>query len=316
MSRPRLHVIYRFSAAPNGKRRPSYFTQDLALTSFARAIEQIRADVQVTFLVDGHLPGSSAELMRTLGEVVVGDWGSNRASYLAQVRLMATSVTADLVWFAEDDYLYQPRAFGSLLAAADAAPEAAWFALSGPTRTGLLEARVAQGPVAYAPLSRPGGVVDVDGIGWRRIDSTTSSFGARTATARSQRLLLRLCPGSGAAWDRTTCLAVQGLTPYPWRYILSDLLVPSTPTRHRSSRIAWRLGSRLLVNVVAMALRRRGQSLIAPEAALIGHMDLPLEDDPATWAAVATDTLAWSAQRYGRAVDPAEDQREAWASED
>ncbi len=315
MSRPRLHVIYRFSAAPNGKRRPSYFSQDLALTSFARAIEQVRADVRVTFLVDGHLPRTSADLMRTLGEVVVGAWGSNRASYRAQVKLMASSVTADLVWFAEDDYLYQPHAFGSLIAAADATPEAAWFALSGPTPPRLLEARVAQGPVPYAPLSRPGGVLDVGGIGWRRIDSTTSSFGARTATARSQRLLLRLCPWSGAAWDRTTCLAVQGLTPYPWRYLLSDLLVPSTPPRHRSARIAWRLASRVVVNVVAMALRRRGRALIAPQAALIGHMDLPLEDDPATWAALANDTLAWSAHRYGRPVEPTQDQREAWSGE-
>jgi hypothetical protein len=96
-----------------------------------------------------------------------------------------------------------------------------------------------------------------------------------------------MCPWSGAAWDRTTCLALQGATPYPWRYLLSDLLPASTPPRHKTLRVAWRIATRLAVNVAAMTQRRQQAVLVSPAVPLVAHLELPLEERADVWLARA-----------------------------
>ncbi len=300
-----VHAVYRYAATENLKARPPYFAKGLALASFVRALERAGGEVSASFFVDGPLDEGTAEVMSAHGTVLAGRYGSNRASYRAALTLPRTlGLAADVVWFAEDDYLYEPGSLTELARAAAEIPEASWFALSGPTPPVMLEMRIAQGPVRIEPLARPGGTADVGGTPWRRIDSTTSTFGGRTAAIVRDERLLRAVPYTGAAWDRTTCLAVQGITPYPWPHVLRDLVVPSTPREHRVARVSWRLATRVAINVRSM--RRPGQrgALVAPVTPLVGHMNLPYEERPAHWDAVAADTAAWAA-RAGIAVRPA-----------
>ena len=227
--------------------------------------------------------------MESVGEIVVGSWNSNRSSYLAQ--LQHTKATqARLLWFAEDDYLYSRESLSALAQAVDSHPDVDWFALSGPTPLQRLELRRAQSAVPL-PSPRKWSTDEHDGHSWRRIDSTTSTFGGRPRAVRRAAWLLWLCPWSGAAWDRTTCLAIQGATPYPWRYVLHDLLPPSTPSRWASARVLWRIVSRLAVNAAALTQRVRPPVLVAPPEPLIGHMDLPYEERPEVWDSRAKQLL-------------------------
>lgn len=291
-----LRVLYRFAASENLKSRPEYFTKSLALASFVRAARAARPAVRVTFVVDGDLPRPVESVMAGEGDVLRVRCGSNRASYLETVQLPRTlPVTEDLTWFAEDDYLYEPSSLTELLRAADAIPEASWFALSGPTPPQLLEMQRAQGPVPLPPLRRPGGIAYVDELPWHRIPSTTSTFGGWTGRIIHDERLLRLTPLTGAAWDRTTCLAVQGITPYPWQHVLADLVVPSTPRRHRAARVAWRVASRVVINLRSMRLPGNRGVLVAPVTPMVGHMNLPYEERPAHWDSVAAETIEWAA---------------------
>lgn len=290
-----VHVLYRYAASANLKARPGYFSKELALASFVRALRSCEGRARATFVVDGALDDGVGAVMAGAGTIVRGSFGSNRASYRATVSMVEDlSAGDDLTWFAEDDYLYEPRSLELLLAAADAIPEATWFAMSGPTPPVMLEMRSAQGPVHVPPLHRPGGTVDVEGASWRRIDSTTSTFGGRTERVAADARLLRAIPYTGAAWDRTTCLTVQGITPYPWGHVLDDLVVPSTPREHRAARVAWRLASRVAVNLRAMRLPAHRGVLVAPVTPLVGHMNLPYEERPEHWDDVAARTAAWA----------------------
>jgi hypothetical protein len=293
-----VHVLYRYTESVGRKPRPDYFSKELALRSFVQALQPVRDDVTVTFLVDGRVSAEVGALMDAAGEVRRGHWNSNRASYAAQLRL-ATGLQADVIWFAEDDYLYAPHALRALVTAVRELPRVSWFALSGPTPLERLELRRAQSAV---PLPRSKrwreGARAIDGSAqWRRIDSTTSTFGGRPHAIRRDRWLLRLCPWSGAAWDRTTCLALQGATPYPWRYLFSDLLPPSTPRRRRSARVAWRIVTRIAVNLAARTRRPHREVLVAPTVPLVGHMDLPYENDPERWHALAAGVATRSKSR-------------------
>jgi hypothetical protein len=202
---------------------------------------------------------------------------------------LARSTDADLVWFAEDDYLYAGDALVALASAVRAKPDVDWFALSGPTPLHRLELRHAQSAVTLPRSHRWASAARVGQRGWRRIDSTTSTFGGRPSAVRSAFWLLRLCPWSGAAWDRTTCLVLQGATPYPWRYLLSDLLPASTPPRHKALRVGWRVATRIAVNAAAATQRRRQAVLISPAVPLVAHLELPLEERSDVWLARAAD---------------------------
>ena len=280
-----LAVVYRYSAGGNRKLRPAWFSKELALSSFLASVRACRTEVDVVFLVDGGASREVLDAMHRAGRVFVGTFGSARRSYLAQLRTVHDGVVdADLVWFAEDDYLYDTEALDVLVRAARTLPGADYFALSGPTIVSRLECRHAQGEVTVPAPREP--LAAVSGREWRRIPSTTSTFGARRDALAQDYGLLRLAPWSGAAWDRSTCLAVQGVRPYPWRSIHRDLVVASSPERHRGARSAWKLGMRVAVNLASLRPRGRRRVLAAPSVALVAHVELPFEERPVHWDAV------------------------------
>ena len=243
----------------------------------------------VTFLVDGRLENDVRALMESVGDITMGSWNSNRSSYMAQLR-QARATRARLVWFAEDDYFYSRGSLSALAEAVRRFPDVDWFALTGPTPLQLLELRRAQSAVPL-PAAAGWSTPETGHHGWRRIDSTTSTFGGRPRAIRRVAWLLRLCPWSGAAWDRTTCLAIQGALPYPWRYVFADLFPPSTPRRWLPLRLVWRVASRCAVNLASLTQRPRPSALIAPVVPLIAHMELPYEERPEVWDGRAKEFL-------------------------
>lgn len=291
-----LRVVYRYHAGNNDKQRPSYFSKSLALASFLRAIEPVRGVSQVLWLVDGPLPGDVERVMAAHGDIVRGCFGSNRQSYLHAVQVPRQQKwDTGLVWFSEDDYLYAADAFTQLLRAARHAPALSWFAMYGPTVSSQLESPRAQGPVRLKAVDAAVSDFAIDDTHWGRIDSTTSTFGGWAQAVRADERILRLCPWSGAAWDRTTCLAVQGVTPYPWRHVLAELVVPSTPRRSRHLRATLKIGMRLLVNLRAQRRTSNQRLLFGPTPNLATHMEVPYLEPSQHWDSAVLDVIEWAA---------------------
>lgn len=281
-----IAVVYRYAPGGNGKERPDFFSKELALASFLRSVERASVPVDVHFLVDGGAPRRVLTTMAAAGRVTVGSWGSNRRSYLEQLRVVvAGEVDAEFVWFSEDDYLYGEDAIDELAEAVRAMPAVDYFALTGPTLVERLECRRAQREVDVPGLPRstrayaaPGGRP------WRAIPSTTSTFGARRAALLEDARILRAAPLSGAAWDRTTLLAVQGVRPYPWPSLLTDLVVGSSPAaRHQRLRAGWKVAARIGMNVLSMRAPSRRRVVAAPPEELIAHLELPFEAREEDW---------------------------------
>lgn len=162
----RIHVIYR-SARSSGKRRPAYFDHQVALLSFLRSIEPCGDAVQVHFLNDGEIQPERLALMVGRGAMIdtggVGNCGSHRAALSRAEGLdMADD---DLVYFAEDDYIYVPDAFPALLVAAAQIPQADYFCLQYP-------------PTIPEPADRR---ATVQGQRWVGVRSATMTFGVRSA---------------------------------------------------------------------------------------------------------------------------------------
>jgi hypothetical protein len=297
-----LRVIYRFYAGENAKPRPPCYSKRLALVSFLRAFEALGDAGRVAFLCDGGLPEEDIlHVMRQAGEVVCTGSGSSRSSYLAALKMpRKCGWQEDIFWFAEDDYLYTPDALMQLIHAANAVPEADYFALHGSIDDLYLrgECQTAQPPVWVEPLHRPGGEVRLDGRFWRRIDSTASTFGMRREALRQDERLLRLCPWSGCAWDHTSCLVAQGYEPYPWRHLFADLIVPSTPRNQRLRHAAVKIAMRVIVNLRSHRRPSQQRVLVSPAPALIAHLELPGFDN-AGWHKLAAETIRWAAEAPG-----------------
>jgi len=291
-----LRVVYRFYAGEGAKPRPSYYSKRLALASFLRAFEALGETGSVVFVNDGLPDEDILHVMQQTGEVLYTDHGSSRNSYLAALTMPRKhGWQEDIVWFAEDDYLYAPDALTQLISAANAVSEADYFALHGSIVSNPQGCPTAQTPVRVEPLHRPGGGVWLDGRFWRRISAITSTFGMRREALRQDERLLWLCPWSGCAWDHTSCLVAQGYEPYPWRHLFADLIVPSTPRNQRLRRAAIKIIMRVVVNLRSHRRPSRRRVLVSPTPALVAHMELP-EADNAIWHTLAAETMKWAVE--------------------
>jgi hypothetical protein len=274
----KLHVIYRATGKVNTKPRPPGFSKERSLQSFIRAWEACDAAGELVFVNDGAVPAEIAA-MEAAGRVLTRDALELHGSYWTAVRLAVAAGWADddLVYLAEDDYLYRPEALTELVAAAGRLPAVDYFALYAtvggtmpnghPLSRGLRRARL-----------RGERLVAVGGVAWHRATSHTSSFAVRLAALRADRTLHLLGPRCSAAWDHALCLALQGRAPYGPLTLLEPLHEPSgaTPSR-RAKIVAWRLA----LTAEALLTRRR-RRLAAPLPALATHME-------GGWIAQGTD---------------------------
>ena len=294
-----LHVVYRSSPGENRKDRPAFYSKMLALSSVVRAAEAAGAGCKLVFLNDGALPPERLDLMRDVGRVIEIAAGSNRGSFRRAAALPRTLRwdTADLVWFAEDDYLYTQQAFAAVLAAADALPDIDYF---GHYCTVQLEPGVPGRPAALDRRAHPvllTQVLRAETATWHRSDATTSSFGSRVASVRQDETILRTCPFTGGSWDTTTCLTLQGERAFDWPTLGADLLGRSAGPAGRA-RPAVLAPAKALVNVRAMTRRpSRRRTLVCTSPALATHLEEPYLAPGTDWPAVAEQVAEWAAGR-------------------
>ena len=304
----RLRVILRSHGGENLKSRPGYYSKLLCLVSVIRAAQESGTSPQMIFWNDGPVPGERLELMRTAGEVVQVDVGSNRGSYRAAVAAAARGDGApdDLVWFAEDDYLYRPDSFRLLAAAWNHLTDADYLSMYGDLALDPAGSRAHPRALPAPGAAQAPGSVTIEGVRWFRGLSTTSTFGVRLGVLRADRRLLRAVPFSGGAWDHTTCLTVQGLRPFSWPEVAAELLpFSSLPPGNWPASIA-RGVLRAGVNLRAMRAPARRRRLYLSDPVLAAHLEVPLSGGEGRWKAVAAGTVDW-ARRHGVPLDrPAE----------
>jgi hypothetical protein len=295
-----LHLIYRAYGGENKKGRPPFYSKLLAVASLARALRQLEpGSAEAIFICDGPMPADRLAVMQSAGEVLrrsnLGLKGSLQTSLALPVDRKWPAT--DLVWFAEDDYLYQPHAFQNLLAAAAALPQADYLALYA--QIGHMPPSGALANQGWVPQGWQGSEpVLVQGHPWRRALTTTSTFGARVKPLLEDRRMMHVAMHSGGAWDHTTYLMLQGYRPYMARQLLQQLAEPGDPKLRlkRAALAAYRVwvnGYQTGRNLTGF----RPRTMMAADPALITHMetrDIALGTD---WPAVAQQTLDWLAEQ-------------------
>lgn len=233
-----IHFVYRATHATNRKNRPGFFDKSVALASFLRARERVRGDAEILFLLDGPFPAEGAARLERVGEVERHPGRGNGGSYRRALELPAERrwPDGDLVYLAEDDYLYVPEAFERLEDAARGIPEAAYFTLYDHPD------RYRRDDDADGGRSR---VFLAGGRHWRSVESTCLSFAARTGALRRDLWIHRLGSRGEIPEDRTIWRAVQGLGRFFWRrprrVLVSPLpsLATHLETEHLAPGVDW-----------------------------------------------------------------------------
>ncbi|MGI8882335.1 MAG: hypothetical protein ACR2KJ_17845 [Jatrophihabitans sp.] len=290
-----LHVVYRSYGGENTKGRPAYYSKSLALASLIRAVEAADRPTEMVFVNDGPIPSDRLQAMKRTGEVItLPDVGAKR-SFLAALAMPARRgwPARDVVWFAEDDYLYLPTAFCQLGRAADAAPAGDYFGLYA-----LIDGVPPEGGRAPAWLTAPrsqrtAAPMMVDGQCWRVALATTSTFGARVESVRVDRLAFALSMVTATAWDYTACLTYQGYQPFRWQRLAAE---PRTVERTLKRRLRTNAAvpGRIAVNLLALRQRRRNRLIWAADPALCTHLESAHLARGTDWATLSDQTAAWA----------------------
>jgi hypothetical protein len=301
----KVHAIYRSTGSDNQKSRPPYYDKTLCLLSFMRAVQQCREPVEVIFLNDGPIPDERLRIMSAAGEVMalsgVGNFPSKRAALsLIDWRRWEDS---DLLYMAEDDYLYLPEALDCLVAAAKEIPQASYFSLYDFPRYDNL------GEQAY---DRGKTRVFIGGARhWRLVASTPDTFGARIEAMRADAWLHWLgtrSPQTGSPFIRrdkqlpapspvhAIWNATQGLGPYQMVHAIIHRMgfmagIPKDRVIRR-----FRLGRALRGRL--RSARTANRLLIAPLPSLATHLELPHVSPLVDWAAVAAQTSRWAEENF------------------
>lgn len=297
----RLHIIYRSYGGDNMKSRPAYYSKRLALESMLRAAE-LADGVTITYMNDGPIPEDRLELMLRTGRIVSLPGVGMRKSYVAGLRFALSQAWKDddVVWFSEDDYLYDPQAFRALRAAATGV-EAAYFALYGGTRDFPINVHDANN--GWFPRGWGRGVrEEVQGQHWEQIVSTASTFGVRVGALRQDLsiFLQGLLPHKKRYRDHDTCVVYQGFQPHDWSVLARDLVGLSDGTWQERVHEAALAPFKAALNVRAHRRRRNRRVLLAVAPNLATHLEVEWLSPGRDWEEVAKDTVLW-AQRQGTA---------------
>jgi hypothetical protein len=288
-----LHVIYRSYGGENQKGWPDYYSKRLALLSFVRSLQELKpGQAEPIFLNDGPIPDDRLRVMENSGEVMArSKLGARGSMWIAlKMPIVRAWPHDDLVWFAEDDYLYQPRALTDLIAAADAYRDASYFALYA-----TIGSRMPNGDRSdeRLPSKLPNPEIKrVNGHSWDRALSTTSTFGARVKPLIEDQMLMRLAVASRGGWDHTTCLMYQGYIPYPMATLTNWFSTKPKSWAYRATIVGARIGLNCFQAV--RTLRRPVRKLVGPDPALITHMETPYVALGTDWRSVAESTQQWA----------------------
>lgn len=277
----RLHVIYRSTGSENRKRRPAYYSKLSSLRSLLRARHACPEAGELLFLNDGPIPQDRLELMTGAGTIVALGGVGGQEAFIAALRQPERSgwPDGDLVYLAEDDYLYRIEAFAALVDAARSLPEVDYFAFAGTLRG----ARRADFPLER-DLRYPRAAAATFREGWRAGLSHTASFAARPAAVRRDLRLHRIALRAGGTWDHSLSLAYQGLVPFTPAETVGALRAPGVGSWSRRGKVtAWRLA------LTATALARRGDphALAIADPPLATHVEIDVMSPGTDWEAEA-----------------------------
>lgn len=290
-----LQVVYRSHGADNRKNRPPYYSKAVALASFLRAWEQ--APVEVVFLNDGPVPADRLRMMEQAGEVVELPSVGMRGSHFHALGLGRARGWPDesVAYLCEDDYLFAPQALRRLAAAVTEQPDIDYFALYGGTpgfdinRSGKDHFPLPRGWQAREPRL-------VEGIPWRSIVASTSSFGARVRALRQDHRIHRQAafPYRNRVNDYGASLVSQGYEPYGWKDLGRALRLDYPYSDNTGAlRGAALVPFRAALNVRSWRRPDRRRLLYAPQPNLATHMENGWVAPGVDWESIAADAEGW-----------------------
>jgi hypothetical protein len=288
----RLHTIYRATHKENTKPRPPGYSQLTCLRSFLRAWEACPDKGEMLFLNDGPVPREQTDLMEAAGgeivaagelDIVASIWGA------LELPLSRGWPDEDVVYVAQNDYLYRQNAFAGLVEAARKLPAGAYlapYATVGhqmpngePLHEGLRRPRISEEPL-----------VEGGGVTWRRALSHACSFAVRIGTLRADLAVLRVAPRTGGAWDHAMSLACQGIAPFTPAGLVEPLRERQHPLERRAKIAVWRA----VLSALALVGKRRGRILASSRPSLTTHMEVGLLAQGTDWAAEVEAAEHWA----------------------
>jgi len=217
----KLHIIYR-SVGPDGKNhiRPKYFNKTVGLKSFLRAVNYVRSEIgDIIFMNDGEMPDDRVEIMESAGNVIplpgLGNSGSFRAAFNVVKEIGWDD--DDIIYFAEDDYLYKESSLSLLIEAAENIKKADYFTLyDHPDRY-----------IRTDDARKTEHVFFSGNTHWRSVESTCISFGARVGALKKDLWIFKIGTMRPIPKDRHIFRAVQGIGQYfflfPKRILISPM---------------------------------------------------------------------------------------------
>lgn len=219
----KIHFIYR--SAPGDSKseaRPVYFDKKHCLISFIHSFQALpdkyRGDL--IFLNDGNIDSSIIEIMETVNssiETLEGVGNSPSLRFAHQLVLKSNWPEGDLVYFAEDDYLYREQAFTKMINAAVDIPEAHYFTLYDHPDRYTRNDDVNSG-LSKIYISRD--------LHWRTVESTCQSYGVRIETFKKDKWVHKLGTAFKIPRGREIFRAVQGVGKYFWKFPKHPVVSP------------------------------------------------------------------------------------------
>ncbi len=292
-----LRLVYRLYGGENFKGRPSFYSKATCLASFLRAAEVVQA--QVTVLADGPIPDELRRMVDGRGRILDLPGGplGMRASYVSALKLPRASdwPDDDLVYFSEDDYLHDDRAFVALQAAQLEIAGAEYFALYASTPQ----------HIAFPPgvdVTEPADFrrhadAQVQGHAWVNVPSTASTFGATVGALKADYGIFRqgMFPYRHRLLDHETCLVYQGRFPYS----LKEIAIGPAATRFRSglpelAANCVQAPFRVAYDLRALTRRRHPHLLYAADPNLACHLETEFMSPGVDWAEHARAAVAWA----------------------
>ena len=144
----------------------------------------------------------------------------------------------------------------------------------------------------------------VDGHPWRQALSITYTFGARVGTQVENLELMLYAMRFGGGHDHAGCLMYQEYSPYSLRFLKTLFLDRNSGGLLRRSDI---LGRRAWLNVYSAFRMRRGaraRILVAPDPALITHLETASMAAGTDWSVVAQQTREWISHQQQSSAAP------------
>jgi hypothetical protein len=293
-----LRIVYRSYGGENDKNRPAYYSKKLCLLNALQAAD--RAGAEITFINNGPVADDLVALMRPRGEIVTLPDVGMRRSFLTGLRLPARRgwPAGDVVYFCEDDYLHVPEAFTALAAAATAL-DADYYALYGAllddedAAAGIIWDLEKQGREVVLPRGfRRADPVEVDGVVWKHILATTSTFGVRVgALARDVGIFRQSgLPHRNMYRDYDMCVTYQGYEAYRWGELARELVLRGPGPLARRARQAALVPFKAGMNLRSHRLPRNRHRLVCAAPNLGCHMEAAFLARGHDWEDVARTT--------------------------